>query len=134
MTLFKNPKLQNLFAEFSDCDELEIGDSIGEMTHEDACKHRIPTKEELHYLIACGGLKLGDKDCWSSSVVSIFRDGAWVFIGYGGVVSSYGRGSPYGVRCVGRPCAAPAGPTASESAMDRVVKLLERIVDNTDRR
>jgi hypothetical protein len=134
MTLFKNPKLQNLFAEFSDCDELELGDNIGEMKHEDACKHRIPTKEELHYLIACGGLKLGDKDCWSSSVNSDYRDSAWNFYGNFGYVGNNSRSGPYGVRCVGRPCAAPAGPTASESAMDRVIKLLERIVDNTDRR
>ena len=134
MTLFKNPKLPNLFIEFADCDELELGDSIGEINHEDACKHRIPTKEELHYLIACSVLKQGDKACWSSSVVSYYRDYAWVFSGKYGSVNFNIRNFPYGVRCVGRPCATPAGPTASKAKLDRVIELLELIADNTDRR
>jgi hypothetical protein len=136
--LFKNPKIGGLFDEFKDSDVLELADSVGEMTFDQtaAClkkaNTRLPTKEELHFLVSIGVLKQGDKDCWSSSVNSVTRDTAWVFYGYYGYVDSLSRITPLGVRCVGRPCApdqtTPTGPTASEASLHDVVCLLTEIL------
>jgi hypothetical protein len=65
---------------------------------------RSMTKEEIHYLIAVGVLKAGDKSFWSSSVVSGNRSYAWLFLGsIGSVNSDYFRHNVFcAVRCIGR--------------------------------
>lgn len=99
---FKNYHIPGLFDDFADADNLELGDSIGSMTHEEGCKHRIPTKEEIHYLIAIGAVKPGDTSFWSSSVYSDSRCYAWIFYGGDGGVSNGYRYYDIAVRCVRR--------------------------------
>jgi hypothetical protein len=127
----------NLFPEFDNPDEIHLLPSAGYMTYDDAMKYaadngtRLPTKEELNYLIAVGKLKAGDGDMWSSSVNSFFRDNAWYFYSYYGSVSSDVRSDTIGARCVGRPCA-NTFPAASEAKPDRAVELLERIANSLE--
>jgi hypothetical protein len=104
------PKLpNNLFPEYDNPDEITLLPQEGVMNYDDAMKHaetaglRLPTKEELHYLLAVGKLEQGDQDYWSSSVNSNNRDYAWFFGGFHGYVSNNNRFYTTGVRCVARP-------------------------------
>jgi hypothetical protein len=130
------PKLpNNLFPEYDNPDEITLLPQEGVMNYDDAMKFaetsglRLPTKEELHYLLAVGKLEQGDRDCWSSSVNSSYRGGAWIFYGINGYVNFNSRNGTNSVRCVARPAQVQNTPTASEASLSDVCILLTAILE-----
>jgi hypothetical protein len=125
----------NLFPEYDAPAEIKLLPQAGDMTHDAAIEYakttgyRLPTMDEIHYLIAVGKLKAGDSDCWSSSVISGYRGDAWFFYGDFGSVSFSNRSFTYGVRCVGRPCAVQTAPAASDASLSDVCILLTSILE-----
>jgi hypothetical protein len=76
---FTNPKIVGLFNEFQDCDELELTEYSGYTAFEEAIEYRLPTKDELHFLIAARVTRDLRGFVWSSTVVESDLPSVWIF-------------------------------------------------------